>query len=179
MLTIVVGDEAFDEDTKEFVVVNGISLDLEHSLISLSKWESIFEKPFLSAGDKTIEETLEYIKCMVLTPNVSPDVFDKLSNENIEQINKYIDAKMTATWFNEKKSTRPSQEAITSELIYYWLTMFNIPFEVENWHLNRLFTLIKVCNIKSSKPKKMSQSEILERNRALNEARKAKFGTKG
>lgn len=179
MLTIVVpGDEFFDEEKQEFTTRGDVTLDLEHSLVSLSKWESITEKPFLIAKDKTAEEALLYVECMCLTPNIPPGVFSKLSKENFDQINEYISAKKTATWFNEPRSKR-GREVITSELIYYWLISFNIPFEVENWHLNRLLTLLKICDLKNQKPKKMTRNEIFARNRELNAQRKAQLKSTG
>ena len=180
MLTIVVpGIELYDEVHEEFTTSGDFTLEMEHSLVSLSKWESIFEKPFLSKEEKTSEEVLAYIKAMTLTKNPPEEIFQRLSENNMADINRYIDAKMSATWFNEPKTTSRSREVITAELIYYWMIAFTIPIEFENWHLNRLFTLIKICNLKQQKPKKMSKSEILAQNRALNEQRKAQFGTRG
>jgi len=180
VLTIVVpGIELYDEVHEEFATSGDFTLEMEHSLVSLSKWESIFEKPFLSKEEKTSEEVLAYIKAMTLTKNPPEEIFQRLSENNMADINRYIDAKMSATWFNEPKTTSRSREVITAELIYYWMIAFTIPIEFENWHLNRLFTLIKICNLKQQKPKKMSKSEILAQNRALNEQRKAQFGTRG
>lgn len=180
MLTIEVPTTlAYDEVKQEFITQDHVTLELEHSLVSLSKWESIFEKPFLGKSDKTSEEVIGYIKAMVITSDVPEDVFEKLSPNNIEQINNYIDARMSATWFNDPPGAPKSRDVITSELIYYWMTVFQIPFECENWHLNRLFTLIRICNIKQSKPKKMSRAEIAARNRELNAQRRAQLGTKG
>lgn len=180
MLTIIVPNvEVFDEQSQEFTTKDDVTLELEHSLVSLSKWESKYEKPFLGEEEKSTEEVLDYIKLMTLTSNPPKDIFSKLSKDNITEINVYIDAKMTATWFSESPGAPKSKDVITAELIYYWMISFNIPFECERWHLNRLFTLIRVCNIKQSKPKKMSRSEIAARNRELNEQRRAQLGTSG
>ena len=180
MLMIVVpGVEMFDDRSQEFVTRGDVTLELEHSLVSLSKWESKHEKPFLGKGEKTTEEVLDYVKFMTLTPNVPEEVFPKLSEGNVTEINNYIEAKMSATWFSEPPGAPRSRDVITAELIYYWMVEFKIPFECENWHLNRLFTLIRVCNIKQSKPQKMSRSEATARQRELNAQRRAQLGTKG
>jgi hypothetical protein len=180
MLTIIISaTDVYDEESQSFGTQGGIELQLEHSLVSLSKWESIHEKPFLGVSSKTAEEVFSYIRCMMLSPNSPEEILSQLSKENIEQINSYINQKMTATWFSEQPGAPRSREVITSELIYYWMTVFNIPFECERWHLNRLFTLIRICNIKQAKPKKMGRAEIAQRNRELNAQRKAQMGTKG
>jgi len=182
MLTLVVpGVEAFDEAQKKFVTIGDVTLELEHSLVSLSKWESEFEKPFLDEKqEKSFDEILGYIKAMTLTPNVPEDLWSKLSDKNVETIHKYIDAKMTATTVYElQEAPQTKKEIVTAEIIYYWLVVFNIPFECQYWHLNRLFTLIRVCSVKAEKPKKMSQAELARRNRDLNAQRRKRLGTKG
>jgi hypothetical protein len=180
MLTIrVLGVESFDENNQEFTTQGGTLLELEHSLVSLSKWESIYEKPFLGNESKSTEEIIAYVKCMSVSSKVPEEIFQQLSEANFEEIHKYIDAKMTATWFSDQPGAPKSREVITAEVIYYWMTVFNIPFECEHWHLNRLFTLIRICNIKQSKPEKMSRAEIARRNRELNAQRKAQLGTTG
>lgn len=175
--------EMFDEDRQMFVQIPGKIIQLEHSLLSISKWESKWHKPFISKEEKTLEETIDYIKCMTLSPDVNDDVYLGLTNENIKEINEYIDDSMTATWFNEKSLkkgvSKKTDEVITSELIYYWMIALNIPVEFQKWHLNRLITLIKVCDIKNTPPKKMSKRDVLSRNRSINEARRLAMGTSG
>ena len=171
--------ELWDENKEEFINVKEQTLQLEHSLVSLSKWESKWHKPFLSNDIKTEEETLDYIRCMTITQNVDPKVYDFIPNNIRDEIKDYIDDKRTATWFNEDKNVKGSSEQITSELIYYWMITQNIPIKCEKWHLNRLLTLIKVCNIKNQPPKKMSKKAIMSRNSALNAARRKKLNTRG
>lgn len=170
--------ENFNEETNKFESEFFV-LELEHSLVSLSKWESEFEKPFLGPDEKSTEEIMAYIRVMILTPEYPENIIDLLSQRNLEEINQYIDAKMTATWFNEPKTTSRTSEQITSELIYYWIVSYQIPWEVENWHLNRLFTLIKVFNVKNADPKKRSRQEIATDRRKLNEQRRQQHRTSG
>lgn len=171
--------EMWDEKKGEFVYIRGQTLQLEHSLVSLSKWESKWCKAFLSKAEKTNEEVLDYIKCMTLTQNVHPEVYNGLTAENIEEINNYIEAPMTATVFSADKTSKGSREVATAELIYYWMIALNIPFECQKWHLNRLLTLIRVCNIKNTPPKKRSKRELLSRNAELNAARRKQLNTRG
>lgn len=181
MLTLTVGStESFDDEKQEFVKVGGTVVRLEHSLVSLSKWESLHEKAFLKKDTKTGEEILSYVECMVLTPDFPPEVLHKLTDENVEAINAYIDAKHSATWFSEVPGApAQSQETVTSELIYYWMTVANIPWEAQYWHLNRLFTLIRICNVKNAKPKKQSRASMAQQRRDLNEQRKSALKTSG
>lgn len=169
----------WDEEKEEFVEPKTQILNLEHSLVSLSKWESKYCKPFLSKNEKTIEETVDYIKFMTLTKNVDPDVYTHLTAKNMEDIKRYIEAPMTATTFAEDRSGRSNREIVTAELIYYWMIALNINFECRKWHLNQLLTLIRVCNIKNTPPKKMSKREIMSRNAQLNAARRKQHNTKG
>ena len=172
--------ELWDEEKEEFITVaKEQTLQLEHSLVSLSKWESKWCKPFLSREEKTYEETLDYIKCMTITQNVQPEVYNRLTSLNIEDINKYIEAPMTATVFYNKNSQGGNKEKITSELIYYWMITLNIPMECQRWHLNRLLTLIRVCEIKNTPAKKMSKREIASQYAALNASRRRQFNSKG
>lgn len=171
--------EKYDENKEEFVIIKGQTIRLEHSLVSLSKWESKWCKPFLSKDQKTIEETIDYVRCMTVTQNVRPEVYDNITNENINTISNYIKSSMTATWFNEYSSKKTSGEIVTSEIIYYWMIAYNIPFECQKWHLNRLLTLIRVCDNKNSPDKKMSQSEIMAMNNKINNERRKRLKNKG
>ena len=182
MLTIAVPitQEGWDEEKQEFIEPKVQMLQLEHSLVSISKWESKWCRAFLGKTEMTYEETIDYIKCMTLTKNVDPDVYNHISVSNIEEIKNYIAAPMTATHFYENKENRkPNQDTVTSELIYYWMITLGIPVEFEKWHLNRLLTLVQVCNVKNQPAKKMSKSEIASRNRALNAKRRQQFNSRG
>lgn len=171
--------EEWDPVSETFITVKEQDLNLEHSLVSISKWEAKWHKAFLGKTPKTEEEVRDYIRCMTLTQNVNPDVYNCLPQEAYDQINSYIEDPATATTFfdDEKKST--NREVITSELIYYWMIALNIPFECQKWHLNRLLALVRICSIKNQPNKKMSKSEIMSRNRALNEARRKAHNSRG
>lgn len=179
-LKVPIGIELYDEKTEQFVNSEEFTLELEHSLASLSKWESREEKPFLGKEQKTPEETFSYLRDMVVTPHVPEEVFECLTPENMEAINEYINAKMTATWFSDLGGQRRgAPEIITSELLYYMLVTYRIPFETQHWHLNRLITLIRVCNEKNKPSKKMPRQTAMQRQRDINAARRAKHGTRG
>lgn len=171
--------ELWDEKKQEFIIIKKQNLRLEHSLVSISKWESKWHKPFLTKQKKTVEEMLYYIECMTLTQNVNPNVYFCLTDNNFNQIEEYIHDSMSATRLPEDKTEGASPEIYTSELIYYYMIALNIPLDCEKWHLNRLLTLIAVCNLKNKPPKKMSSGEIMRRNKALNEARKKRWNTTG
>ena len=181
MLRITVeGGELFNPKTNEFITAETQTLQLEHSLISLSKWESKWHKPFLHS-DKTNAETLDYIKCMTLNPNVDLNIYEFLSRDNIREIEEYIADSMTATTFPEDPNQKKNREIITSELIYYWMISYQIPVKFEKWHLNRLITLIRVCGVKNQAPskKKTSQRDLAARYAAMNKQRRAKYNSKG
>lgn len=179
MLVINVPEQdLYDPVSNEFIFIKKQTLHLEHSLLSISKWESKWHKPYLSKEEKTVEEMIDYIRCMTISQNIDPNVYKCLTQENINDIVKYMEDPMTATTVNMHQ--KPSREIVTSELIYYWMTALNIPFDpCQKWHLNRLLMLIQVCSIKSQPAKKMSRAEIMRRNTQLNAARRAKYGTSG
>lgn len=170
--------ELYDERTETFSSSKEQTINLEHSLLSLSKWESKWCTPFLSKDDKTIDESIDYIRCMTITSNVDPEIYNNITIDNIRQVKEYIDAPMTATTFPKDDKT-PSREIMTAELIYYWMVALAIPFSCEKWHLNRLLTLINVCNVKNQPPKKMNKKEVMRRNAAINAARKQQMNTSG
>lgn len=170
----------WDEENEVFIDVKEQKLELEHSLLSLSKWESTWHKAFLNKRvRKTREESLDYIRCMTLTQNVDPNVYRCLTSDNIEKINAYIDDPMTATTVAKDKSSKGSNKIVTSEVIYSWMISLNIPDRFEKWHLNRLITLIEVCNAANTPPKKMNKNDIMRHNAQLNAANRKRFNSKG
>ena len=170
--------ELWDELNQEFIYAKELTLQLEHSLVSLSKWESRWHKPFLHTP-LNFEQTLDYVRCMTLTQNVSPETYYRLTDAHIEQIRAYIEDPMTATTFREEKASKRNHEIITAEIIYYWMSTMQIPIDCQKWHLNRLLTLIRVCSLKNAPAKKMSKRETISQYAALNEARKKQLNTKG
>ena len=181
MLTVTIPEtETFDPVTNTFHTIRSQKLSLEHSLVSISKWESKWHKPFLTNDPKSREQVVDYIRFMTLTQNVDPRVYDCIPDDTLIRINDYIDDPMTATWFtDDKKKPKRSRETITSELIYFWMIQAGIPFECQKWHLNRLITLIRVCAKKSEKPKKMPKRKTWDEWSAINAARRAKLNTRG
>lgn len=179
MLELVVpGFEGFDEEAEIFVSVPSTTLRLEHSLVSISKWEMKWKKPFLSEKNKTLEETLDYVRCMTIGQNIDPAVYNGIGPKELDIIQKYIREDHTATTFSNLQS-KVGSGIITSEQIYYWMTAYNIPMECQKWNLSRLITLLKIASIENSPKKKMSQRAIMEQNRALNRARRRARGSKG
>lgn len=170
--------EAFDDANQIFINVKPTTLRLEHSLVSVSKWETRWKKPFLSRTEKTLEETLDYIRCMTISQNVDPNIYYVLTNEEISIINKYIEDEKTATTFSNN-DTRTSRQVITSELIYYWMAAYGLSMECQKWHLSRLLTLIRIASIENTPKKNMSKRAILSQNKSLNAARRKALGTKG
>lgn len=179
-LTIVVSDDEFDEAKQEFIEPETITIELEHSLASLSKWEEIWEIPLLSSIDKTDEQNLSYIKCMCLTPDVPPEVFQKLDETHQTQISDYLEKKHTATWFSKDMPSPKSGETITAELIYFWVSSFQIDWEAQYWNLDKLLTLIKVFSVKQdNKPMRQSQRSRQEEISRINNQRRAELGSNG
>lgn len=180
MLQIKIPDiELYDEANNRFVTRKGCVLTMEHSLLSLAKWESKWHVPFLTDKQQTIEQTIDYYRCMTITKNVNPLIYENIDQKIADEIDKYINDPMTATWFNNTSSGKEDRSVITAEIIYYQMIALGIPFECEKWHLNRLMTLIRVVSTKSAPPKKMSKDEILAQQRRLNAERKARLNTKG
>ena len=185
MLKVVVPyRELYDEKANEFIEVKECVLQLEHSLVSISKWEAKWKKPFLTKEEKTREELIDYIRCMTINGNIDPNVYLALPNNIFREIIEYLDDPHTATVINEIKhpgapKRKMSSEGITSELVYYWMVALQIPFECQKWNFNRLMTLIRICEIKQSPKQKMTKSQILANNHELNKARKAQLNTRG
>ena len=173
------GGEFFDERTETFLHTKDCVLTLEHSLLSISKWESKWHKPFITDKPKSYDESVDYVRCMSLTRDIDPLVYSLLRPEHFKKIDEYMEDKMTATWFSNKEGGRSNREIITSEVIYYWMVSLGIPFECEKWHLNRLLTLIRVCNEKNAPDKKMSRKEQMSQQRLLNAARRQKLHSHG
>lgn len=172
--------EYWDERKEEFVSVKAQTIQLEHSLVSISKWESKWQKSFLSTDEKTYEETIDYIKCMTITPNVNPLVYDCLTPTMVEQIRLYINSPMTATTFSDRNLNKGGRgQIVTAELIYGWMVSLRIPFECQKWHINRLLTLIRVCGLLNKPPEKMSKRDVLKNYARLNAERRKKLGTSG
>ena len=180
-IKIPLSEEQWDDDEQIFIEPEYRTIRLEHSLVSISKWESKWHKSFINTKNLTDEEITDYIKFMTITQNVDPEVYNHLTRENIQQINEYIKDPMTATYFPEDRKDGTNRKVITSERIYCWMILLGIPVEFEKWHLNRLITLIRVCNIESQPPdkKRMSKSEIMSRNAAINARNRARFNSKG
>jgi hypothetical protein len=180
MLELVIPEtEQYDEARGCFITTKEQTLRLEHSLVSLSKWESKWRKPYLSRKPKTREEQIDYVRCMTLTQHVDPNVYTALTPKLLETVDAYINDPMTATTFAKGRRGRSANEIVTAEIIYYWMILHNIPSEYQKWHLNRLMTLINVCNAKNGPKKKMSQKEIFAQNRALNAARRKRANSRG
>lgn len=171
--------EQWDEEKMEFVSSKETTLKLEHSLVSISKWESKWQKPFYTKEERTMEEIIDYVRCMTINQNVSENVYRNLTRDNINEISAYIENPMTATTFSKDKGGKKNDEQITAEIIYYWMFSLQIPMECQKWHLNRLITQIRVCSIKNAPPKKMSKRDIMSRNAALNAARRQQMNTTG
>ena len=182
MLKIIIpAREDWDPVKGEFVNHREVALTLEHSLVSLSKWEMAHNKPFLEEVSKGVqlEDLRDYVRCMTITQNVDPSVYSRLTAKNLQEITKYIEAPMTATTFHDMTPGGGKKEIMTAEVFYYYMTALNIPFECQKWHLNRLLTLIRVCAIKNSPDKKMSPSENRKWRSQLNKSRRSKHGTRG
>lgn len=180
MLTVYIPPvEQWDETKNEFAQTKGATIQLEHSLVSISKWESRWNVPFLTKDKKTLEQLLDYIKCMTITQNVPKEIFNNIPKKVLNIIVAYINSSMTATTFSQRDTKGVGREIITSELIYYWMINYGIPFECQKWHLNRLLTLIRICNVKNQPAKKMGKKELLSRNAQLNAARRKKLNTRG
>ena len=187
MLTITIpGGEFYDEEKERFFETKGKTIVIEHSLVSISKWESKWKKPFIETLNNwsknpesiNLDEILDYIRCMTLTQNVDPVVYKTIPAQTINDIFEYMNDPMTATWFRNEEHNKRG-EVVTSELVYYWMTALNIPFECKKWHFNRLMVLIRIASEKNQPPKKMNKNNILKQNRSLNAQRRARMKSRG
>jgi len=179
MLRIIIGTEMFNDETQEFETADEVVLDLEHSLLSVSKWESKHQKPFLEEGKRSPDEIFDYLRAMIVTPDVDPGVLDRCTQAQLNEIQAYIQSSQSATVFGALPERRAVGEPVTSELVYYWMSALNIPFETERWHLNRLFSLIRIANKKNQPPEKVGRNELAQRYKELNDKRRAELGTRG
>jgi hypothetical protein len=179
-LAVPMSAEGWDDEKQEFVEPVTAVLQLEHSLVSLSEWESKYQKAFISNKPKTPEETLFYVKCMTLNKGIDPAVYDRLTEANLKEINDYIANPMTATTISDDKKSKGGRSVNTAEVIYGWMIALQIPVDpFQYWHLNRLMTLIKVCNIQSQPPKKMGKKATASRYAQLNAQRRQQMNTTG
>lgn len=185
MLTIYLSDlELFDESTNTFSVIKGQVITLEHSLVSISKWEMLWKEPFIGKDDLTSAQIIDYIRCMTITQNVNPLLYTGITQTTVDKVKQYMDDPMTATWFRDDKTKTRSTRKITSELVYYWMIESGIPMECQKWHFNRLMTLIQVCNEErkaadSNNRKKMNPRDLARSRSALNAQRKAQLHSRG
>lgn len=181
------GGELWDPVEELFYYPKKQEITIEHSLVSLSKWESKWKTYFVGNTDITVAQFVDYVRCMTITQNVDPELYKCLYNDpdTIKKIADYMADPMTATTINEAAlklsggNRLISSKRTTSELIYYWMTALNIPFECQKWHLNRLLTLIKVASIESQPPKKMGKADAMRQQSSINAMRKAQHHTRG
>lgn len=171
--------EMYNGQTDELFTIPAETLNLEHSLASLSKWEAKHEKPFLGKDDKSVEEIISYIECMIVDGETPPQLPARVKQEHVDALGAYMHAKQSATWFTDEPSGGPGRETITAEVIYYWMTVFNIDWQAQYWHLNRLLTLVRVCGAKNEKPKKLGRAAAAQQRADLNAKRKQELGTPG
>lgn len=187
MLEITIPEQHYkflNESNNEIINVNvdKTIIQLEHSLISLKKWEQKWHKPFLGEEDKTHSELLDYIRCMTLNHGIKEDVYNWIPSDLFNKVVEYIKDPMTATWFSGNNligAQKKQNEIITAEIIYYWMIALSIPVEFQKWHLNQLLTLIKVVNIKNSKPEKKDSATAARERAALNKLRREQYNSRG
>lgn len=179
MLKITIPAAELFDGVENFIDTKEQTLQLEHSLVSLSKWEAKWHKPYLSHKPMSLEETIDYVRCMTLTQNVDANVYRAITPKNLKDITEYINAPMTATTFSNLKRKGGGRRVVTAEVIYYWMISYGIPFECQKWHLNKLLTLINVCNAEKAPPQKLSRAEVAAQYKALNEARRKQWNTRG